>query len=513
MREDATMFRQDTIPALRIRGLSKTFPGTRALDAVDFDVRHGEVHALLGQNGSGKSTLIKILAGFHQPDPGPEIELDGETVEMQDTVASRDLGLRFVHQDLGLVDDLSTVENLALGEGFETGVAGRIRWRAQRRDAAERIRALGYDFDVTQPVRSLAAAERTGVAIVRALHHWERARVLVVDEPTASLPRHEVKVLFDAIRRVREQGLGVVYVSHRLDEVFDIADRVTVLRDGRKVGTWEASALDQEQLVSLMVGGAKLDPGGKRRAARDRQPVMRARALCGSIVAGVDISAHGGEVLGIAGLTGSGREELLRLVFGVLPRRGDVTVDDAVVPAQDPSAAVRAGIAFVPADRRAAGSVTALTVQENCTLTDLKRHSAAGGRLLRRQEREEAAHWIRTLDVRPNRPDAVFGTLSGGNQQKIVLAKWLRMKPRVLLLDEPTQGVDVQAKATIHALTREVATGGAALVVASSDDAELCDTCDRVLVLRDGAIVAEVSGDRLSPEEIARLQLGGRIHA
>jgi ribose transport system ATP-binding protein len=505
--------RQDAAPVLTIRGLSKTFPGTLALDDVDFDVRHGEVHALVGQNGSGKSTLIKVLAGFHEPDPGAEIQLDGQIVEIQDGTESRHLGLRFVHQDLGLVHDLSTVENLALGEGFATGIGGRIRWGAQRRDAAERIRGLGYEFDVRRPVRELGSAERTGVAIARALHNWEEARVLVVDEPTASLPRHEVRILFEAIRRVRDKGLGVIYVSHRLDEVFDIADRVTVLRDGRKVGTWDTAAIEQDRLVSFMVGGAELRPRVSRDDTAEHTPVLNARGVSGAVVTDVDITARSGEVLGIAGLTGSGREELLRLLFGGLPRDGEVVVENKVVPAGRPDAAVRAGMALVPADRHAAGGVTELTVRENTTITDLKRHSGGGARLLRRRERAEVQEWITTLDVRPDRPEALFATLSGGNQQKIVMAKWLRMEPRVLLLDEPTQGVDVQAKATIHALAREVATGGAAVVIASSEDAELCDTCDRVLVMRDGEIVAEVSGDRLAPEEIARLQLGGRVHA
>jgi ribose transport system ATP-binding protein len=505
--------RQHVAPVLGIHGLSKTFPGTLALDQVDFDVRHGEVHGLVGQNGSGKSSLVKVLAGYHDPDPGTRIVLDGETVEIGDGSASRALGLRFVHQDLGLVQDLSTVENLALGEGFDTGFAGRIRWGAQRRDATERIRALGYDFDVRLPIRELGAAERTGVAIARALHHWEEARVLVVDEPTASLPRHEVKILFEAIRRVRDKGLGVIYVSHRLDEVFDIADRITVLRNGRKVGTWDTSVLDQAQLVSFMVGGAELKPRGIREDAPERRPMLRARGLYGAVVHSVDLTAFSGEVLGIAGLTGSGREEILRLLFGALPRDGEVTVEDEVVPAGRPHAAVKAGIALVPADRHAAGTITELTVRENTTLTDLKRHSGRAARLLRRQERDEVHEWITTLEIQPKRPEAVLATVSGGNQQKIVMAKWLRMMPRVLLLDEPTQGVDVRAKATIHSLAREVASEGTAVVIASSDHAELCDTCDRVLVMRDGEIVEEISDERLTREEIGRHELAGSVHA
>jgi ribose transport system ATP-binding protein len=493
-------------PVLTIRGLSKTFPGTKALDRVDFDVRPGEIHALIGQNGSGKSTLIKVLAGYHQPDPGSDIRLAGEGVDLRDTTASRDAGFRFVHQDLGLVETLSAVENLTLGRELDTAFGGRIRWGAECRDAERRMRALGYDFDVRRPVAELGAAERTGIAIARALWDWEQARVLIVDEPTASLPREEVRVLFDALDRVRKQGLGVIYVSHRLDEIFKIGDRVTVLRDGKRVGTWDVERLDPDRLVSLMVGSVELRPPHDRVFRGTQEVALEIQQLRGLEVDNVDIEARRGEVVGIAGLTGSGREELLPLLFGTASRGGEVRLDGRIVPA-DPRGAMAAGMALVPADRRAEGAVVGLSVRENCTLTDLERHSARAGRLNRSAERAEVLAWIEELDVRPRRPDAVFGTLSGGNQQKVVLAKWLRRKPRVLLLDEPTQGVDVHAKATIHALAREVAADGAVVVIASSDDAELCDTCDRVLVMRSGEVVAEVEGDRLTPEELGRLQL------
>jgi ribose transport system ATP-binding protein len=494
-------------PVLEVRALSKTFAGTRALDKVDFDVRPGEVHALVGQNGSGKSTLIKVLSGFHAPDPGGAVELDGEPLQLHATAASRAAGLRFVHQDLGLVGTLDTVENLALGRGYECAFGGRIRWRQARREATARMRALGYDFDVRRPVAELGAAERTGIAIARALHQWQEARVLVLDEPTAALPRHEVAVLFEAVRRVRAQGLGVVYVSHRLDEVFDIGDRVTVLRDGRRVASTEVRELDEERLVSLMVGDVKLKPPRVREAARS-DVVLSAEGICGVVVDNVDLSVRAGEVVGIAGLTGSGREEILPLVFGSVSRHGDVAVRGRTV-APSPAASKRAGMALVAADRHASGSVTSMTVRENCTLTDLRRHSTGPALLRRSHERREVAEWIAMLDVRPPRTEALFAALSGGNQQKIVLAKWLRLEPAVLLLDEPTQGIDVQVKATIHALARDVAAKGAAIVIASSDDAELCDTCDRVLVMRDGRFVGEVDGERSTPEKIASMQLGG----
>jgi ribose transport system ATP-binding protein len=492
---------------LAISGLSKRFGATLALDRVDFDVRAGEVHALVGHNGSGKSTLIKILAGFHEPEPGAEAMLRGLPLRFGSAAASLAGGLRFVHQDLGLVGTLSATENLALGVGFATGRGGRIRWAIERRSARERLRELGYDVDVRVPVSELTASQRTGVAIARALRDAERARVLVVDEPTAMLPRHEVDVLFDAIRGVRRRGIGVVYVSHRLDEIFAIADRVSVLRDGRRVGTFPVAELDEGRLVELMTGGAVPAQRDRAAASPRNDGLLTVRALGGRVLKDVSFSVAGGEILGVAGLTGSGREELLPLLFGARRRRGELSVAGAVVSPGSPRAAIGAGVAFVPGDRHGSGSVTTLSVRANLVLTDLRRHTARLGALRRGAERAETRSWAARLDIRPRQPDAPFTSLSGGNQQKVVLAKWLRMRPRVLLLDEPTQGVDVQAKAIIHELARDAAAGGAAVVIASSDDAELCECCDRVLVVRDGRIAGELRDDAINRHELARLQL------
>ena len=494
-------------PLLAVRSLSKTFTSTRALVDVDFDLRAGEIHALVGQNGCGKSTLIKVLAGYHQADPGARISLDGADVELSSTADSRHAGFRFVHQDLGLVGTLDTVENLMLGRELDTARGARIRWEAERRDVERRMAALGYDFDVRRPVAELGAAERTGVAIARALWDWQAARVLVVDEPTASLPREEVATLFAALGRVREAGLGVIYVSHRLDEIFAIGDRVTVLRDGTRVGTWDVPDIDQDELVTAMIGGEELRPPHERTTLTEAAVALRVSGLRGSVVDGVDFEVRRGEVIGIAGLTGSGREEILPLLFGAAARAGEVLLDGRPAPAH-PRGAMRAGLALVPANRRTEGAVLESTLRENLSLTDLGRFTTRTGRLRRAAERAEAEGWIARLDVRPARAEAIFALLSGGNQQKVVLAKWLRRRPRVLLLDEPSQGVDVGAKAVIHALAREVAQDGASVVIASSDDAELCDTCDRVLVMRDGRFVAEVTGERLTTEELGRLQLG-----
>lgn len=496
-------------PLLEVRNASKTFGATLALDSVDLDVYAGEVHAVVGQNGSGKSTLVKILSGFHAVDADEEtsVLIDGEAVHVHDAAASRRAGLRFVHQDLGLVQDMNAVENLALGRGFSTGPSGRIDWKKERRIAEQRVAALGYSFDVRKPVRSLQAAERTGIAVARAIADVDETRVLVVDEPTATLPQGEVGVLFDAIERVRATGVGIIYISHRLDEVFEIANRVTVLRNGNRIGTYQVTELDEARLISLMVGNENLRA---QRASGQRArgaAVLEAREICGLHSLDVDLTAYAGEILGVAGLTGSGREELMSLIFGGEPRTGTVLINGNELTANSPIAAIRAGVAFVPPDRHQQGSIEIMSVRENCTLTDLRRHSRTLGALSRKSESVEIQNWIETLDIRPNAPDALFPSLSGGNQQKVVIAKWLRMKPVVMLLDEPTQGVDVGAKSAIHELAREVATSGAAVVVASSDELELCDICDRVLVLRNGEISGELAGDSLTPEEIVRLEL------
>jgi ribose transport system ATP-binding protein len=496
-------------PALEIRGMSMLFPGTHALDRVELEVEPGEVHALVGQNGSGKSTLIKVLAGYHQPEPGTVVKLAGEPVALGDPAASRAAGLRFVHQDLALVDELDVVDNLALGRGFDTGAASRIHWGAERRRAEEMVRSLGFEFDVRTHVGELAAAEQTGIAIARALWDWEaEARLLVVDEPTAALPKAEVEVLFETIRRVRDRGVGVLYVSHRLDEVFTIAARVSVLRDGRKVGTFPTSELSEDELVALMVGGA-VTRSVSDRGASGSGAVLEVNGLSGEVLEEIDFTARAGQVLGFAGLTGSGRDELLPLLFGAEPRTGSVRVEGEEVPPADPRAAMRRGIAMVAGDRRRAGAVYGMTVRENLTLTDLRRFRGPLGAIRGRAEGREVREWLERLDVRPPDPSAELATLSGGNQQKVVIAKWLRLEPKVLLLDEPTQGVDVGAKAMIHRLIRQAAERGVAVVIASSDDEEVCEVCDRAFVIRDGALAAELTHGQMTIDEIGRLQLSG----
>jgi ribose transport system ATP-binding protein len=495
-------------PVLEVRGITKEFPGTRALDEVGIQIARGEVHALVGHNGSGKSTLIKILAGIHDPDQGTISVRGAEPVErVASAIAARELGLRFVHQNLGLIDSLSGVENLALGRGFDTGLGWRIRWSAEVENAKAHLRELGYTFDMRAPVGDLSAAEQTGLAIARAIYDWEEASVLIVDEPTAALPRAETEGLFSAINRARNRGLGILYVSHRLEEIFEIADRVTVLRDGHRVGTYPVSELDKSRLIELMLGGEDVAAPASGQGTSREAGLFQVRSLGGEAIEDLNLSVAGGEVLGIAGLSGSGRDEILSLLFGALPREGEITVGGIPVPPGDPRAAMRHGIGLVPADRHRDGSIEPFSVRLNFTLTDVWRNTSRFGAVRKRAELAEVSEWIKGLDIKPSRPDENFSLLSGGNQQKVMMAKWLRLKPKVLLLDDPTQGVDVHTKAVLHNLARQIASSGSAVIIASSDDEELCDVCDRVLVLSEGRIVGELSRTDISLDAISRLEI------
>ena len=491
-------------PILEIAGIGKTFPGQVALRDAALTVQAGQVHALVGQNGSGKSTLIKILAGYHRPDPGGSIRLLGRPVGVEE-LADRRCPIFVMHQDLGLVGSLNAIENLALGRGFHTR-AGRIVWREEAERARALLAGLGARIDVHAPVDSLTPAERAILALGRALQDWEgTSGLLILDEPTTALPRPEVNRLFAAIRRVAANGAGVIFVSHRLDEVFEIADHVTVLRDGDPVASEPVGSLDHDSLVTHIVGRpidqfyAAPPPGGE-------DVVLEVRGLWGSEVQGVDMALRSGEVVGIAGLDGSGRGEIPGLVYGSVPRfAGEVLVDGKSVP-NDPQKAIGCGIGMVPGDRKRLGSIPIRSVRENITLPRMGPFFRRG-RLSRRDEVRAAREWIERVDLRPPEPERTLETLSGGNQQKAVVARWLRTVPRALILDEPTQGVDVGAKATIYGLLAEAAAAGAAMLVCSSDTEELANVCDRVLVMRDGRFVAELAGETLTDSEITRWSL------
>jgi ribose transport system ATP-binding protein len=487
---------QDQSLALSVRSLSKVYSGTLALDALDLDVRAGEVHALLGGNGSGKSTAIKILAGVVTGEPGGHIQAGGQAgpTEHWSPALAHGAGLRFVHQQPAVFPELTIAENLALGEGFPTGMGRRIRWSVLHRRTAELLERYHIAATPTTPLGALAAVDRSRVAIIRALQDRDEADsgVLVLDEPTAALPGPEVDQLLTALRRYAAAGQTILYVSHRLDEALSVADRVTVLRDGRKVATVDTAGLSEGQLIELIVGRPidRLFPA----VAQDAhdEAVLTVRGAVGGPLLGASLSARKGEVLGIAGLLGSGRSELLRMIFGAYPMMaGRLTLDGKPYQPASPSAAMAAGVAYVPEERQADALLHGESVRHNLSAGQAGRYFR---RLLFRhgQERRDASRSIGEFLVRAASDRQPVQNLSGGNQQKVVLARWLRQRPRLLLLDEPTQGVDVAARSEIYQLIRRATTAGTCVILVASDLEELAHACDRVAVLKGGRITAVV---------------------
>lgn len=487
------------------RGWSKTFSGRTVLRSVDLDVAAGEVHGLVGQNGSGKSTLIKILAGYHEPDPGARLEVRGTPVALPLRGGTpRGLGLSFVHQDLGLIDTATVLENLRLGN-YRTGAGWRVSWRRERRRARTSLARFGSSVDPDAKVADLREVDRAVVAIVRALDQLEGVEngLLVLDEPTSFLPRDGIEHLFEAVRRVAAQGFGVLFVTHRLDEILELTDRVSVLRDGALVATLETPATSESALIEQILGFA-LDelypephkPGG--------EPVLGARELTGATVSGLSFDLGRGEILGVTGLQGMGYEEVPYLLFGATPARsGQVAVADRTVeaPALSPQKALRLGLALLPANRQRLGVIGPATVKENVTLPTLGRYFSHG--LLRpRAESRATAGMLAAFDVRPPEPDRQIVTLSGGNQQKALLSKWFATEPRVLMLHEPTQGVDVGARRQIFQQIRDAAERGTSFLMASTEYDDLAHLCDRVLVFRNGRVVADLHGAELTQERI-----------
>jgi ribose transport system ATP-binding protein len=470
---------------LAIAGLTKRFTGTLALDAVDFEVRRGEVHALLGQNGAGKSTLIKILAGVYEADAG-EIRLDGRPIRPGDET----LPISFIHQDLGLVEAMTVAENVALAAGYPRGPGGLISWRKARRAAAEALAIMGSDIDPETRVAALPAAEKSLVAIGRGLAI--RADLLVLDEPTAALPAADVERLLAALERLRQAGIGIVYVTHRLDEVFRVADRVTVLRDGRRVATRAVAATSPAELVTMIVGRSMSDAFVKPAPHGDRI-LLSVEGARTDGVGPVSFAVAAGETLGLVGLRGAGHHTIGRAIFGQVPLAGGhVRLDGAAVDAADPAAAMRRQIGFI-SSRRAEESIAAnMAVRENLFL-----NPAATGRgplqpVGRGAELARSRDILRRFSVRPPDPERPIATLSGGNQQKVVVARWLEAHVRLLVLEEPTIGVDVGSKAEIYHLLQLALKQGLAALLISSDFEEVERICHRALVFNRGRIVAEI---------------------
>jgi ABC-type sugar transport system ATPase subunit len=500
--------RRDVV--LRIDRLSKTFPGTKALSDATLEVRAGEVHALVGQNGSGKSTLIKVLAGYHAPDPGARAELDGEPFDLGRAEDEANQRLRFVHQDLGLVLELNTMDNLALRGGFARGRSGRVLWKQQARETREILARFGVELDIHQPLAQATPVERTVVAIAGALEGWHGGRgVLVLDEPTAVLPHDEVERLYELVREVQKAGTSVLYVSHRMDEIFDLADRVTVLRGGNVVASVPVSDVDHSSLASLIVG-EDVDPDYHAQVvARPDAPLaLEVRDLHGRWLRGASLDVHRGEILGIAGLAGAGIHELPYAVAGVppYPVTGRIRVSARSESWEDIGQA-SFDIPVVPHDRQRDGIVAEFGVRENLSLSVLARLGRRF-KLAKGAERTLAREWTDKLAIVTSGPEAPITTLSGGNQQKVVMARCLAREPGILILCEPTAGVDIGARIAIYDLVAGLAREGLSVVVASSDIGDLLAMCTRVVVLRDGRISDEFSAEGLSEHVLVRAMEG-----
>src|SRR3954463_11221494 len=498
---------------LEVDTVSKTFTRTQALAGVSMTIQPGEVHALLGQNGSGKSTLIKILSGYHAPDPGGGIRIEGHELPFEAPMQSYRLGCRFVQQDLGLVGTLSVEDNMSLGSGFPTAW-GTIRARASRAQATADLAKLNLDIDPKAMVSTLSASERTGVAIARALREDPEFPhcLLVLDEPTATLPVDEVDHLLDRVAAVAATGIGVLYVTHHLGEVFRVAQKVSVFRDGKVVGQGPVADFDHASIVQLLAGEELLAEETESRrqkaaraATRTHETVFEISDLHAGAANGISLSAERGEIVGIAGLAGSGRDTVLGAAFGSLPRTGgEVKGAGKALPSSRPDLAIGQGVAYVAPDRKPGGGVMPMSARENLTLPDLKPFWK-GGVVRRKAEKRVTKEWFERLSVRPaNAADEPLGIFSGGNQQKILFGKWLSQKPPVFLLDEPTQGVDVGAKSDLHRELVTAAQEGAAVVVSSSDLEELADLCDRVLWIVDGKISRVLEGAQLPQSAITR---------
>ncbi len=490
---------------LRLQGISKAFAGVQALRGVSFDLRAGEVHALVGENGAGKSTLIRVITGAHRPDEGT-IELDGAPVEELDPVGARALGIAAIYQQPALFPDLSVAENIAIG--LEPGGGWRrVRWH-QRHDRARRLlERAGAHIDPEADVHRLSMPEQQLVEIARAL--GAEARLLIMDEPTASLSDQEVERLFRVIGELKARGVGIIYISHRLEELPRIADRVTALRDGSLVGTRAMADVTRGELIRMMVG-RELAAVFPKVAAEPGGAVLEIEGLgCDeSGIRDVTLSVRAGEVVGLAGLVGAGRTELARVLFGLTPAdAGTVRVEGQPVSIGSPGQAAALGIAYVPEDRRRHGVILEMSTAANTTLATLRAHSRLG-LIDDRRERMTALGFVHRLGIKTPNLDAPVGNLSGGNQQKVALARWLAASPRLLILDEPTQGVDVGAKAEIHRLMSELAGEGLAILMISSELPEVLGMSDRIAVMHGGTIVATMDREGATQETILNLALG-----
>ncbi len=490
-------------PLLEMRNITKRFPGVLALEDVNFDVRRGEVHALVGENGAGKSTLMKILSGVYTRDSGAII-LKSQPVEFTTPRQAQLAGITMIYQELNLIPQLSVTENVFLGNEIERGPL--LDWPEMHRRARQLLARLHLKIDPRVKVNTLGVAQQQMVEVAKALHH--QSDLIIMDEPTSALSLNEIQDLFSIIRQLKAEGVAVIYISHHLEETFEVSDRITVLRDGRLVSTQPTRSLDENRLISLMVGRQLSEKFPKEIAPRGTE-VLRVEGLTqNDRLFDISFSVHAGEVLGIAGLVGAGRTELVRAIFGADPiDAGRIFIDGKPVSITSPRDAIRYGIGLLTEDRKQQGLVLKLSVRENMTMAVLKRLTRS---LLtsKRKEDQLARQYIQSLAIKTSGQDQLVMNLSGGNQQKVVLSKWLAIQPRVLIFDEPTRGIDVGAKVEIYRLMNQLARQGVAIIMISSELPEILGMSDRIMVIGGGRVTAILGREEATQEKIMEYATG-----
>ena len=491
-------------PLLKVCNVSKQFPGSLALDGADLEVQHGEVMALVGENGAGKSTMMKILSGVHQPNSGT-IYMNGKEVFPKDPVTARDtLGISIIYQEFNLISNLSVAENIYLGR-LPTK-RGFVNYNQLYRQAQEFLELLGADLDPREPVACLNVAQQQMVEIAKAISY--QAQLLIMDEPTAALTTNETETLLQVMRGLQEKGVGIIFITHRLEEIFKIADQVTVMRDGRTVGTRKIDQVNRADVVRMMVGRDL----NEMYAAKNSEigcPLLEIDHLSTSdLLDGISFTLHKGEIIGLFGLLGSGRTELARALFGVGPApSGKVKIGGCPLTMRSPADSTQAGLGYVPEDRKQHGLVLSLSVRENITLVVLRELTRAAF-VRQSAERQVVDHFIDELGIRTHSREQRVNNLSGGNQQKVVVAKWLASNPKVLILDEPTRGIDVGAKAEMHAIMAELAKNGVGILMISSELPEVLAMSDRVLVMHEGRLMGEFSREDATEEKVMTVATG-----
>ncbi len=489
---------------LELKGISKSFPGIKALDGVNFKVRAGEVHALIGENGAGKSTLVKILTGIYQPDEG-EIILEGKRVEFRNPIVSQEAGIAAIHQEATMFPMLSVVENIYMGHHLKTRL-GFVDWKRMRKNTKYLLSRLGLNIDPNVLVKDLSTAQRHMVEIVKALSL--NANIIIMDEPTSAFSMRETEELYKIIRQLKKEGKAIIFISHKFEDIYEIADYFTVLRDGKYVGEGVVSDTHQDTIINMMVGRnltqmfPKIDvPIG------DVVMEVRDFSLDG-VFENISFRLHRGEILGFFGLIGAGRSEVMESIFGITkPERGSIFIDGKEVTINDPRDAIKLGIGFVPEDRQTEGTILSMNIRENITLPIIEKVSNRGV-LNRVRENQITDEYGKRMEIKASSWEQLVNNLSGGNQQKVVLARWLATEPRILILDEPTKGIDVATKSRVHEFISELASQGLGIILVSSEIPEILGMSDNVVVMHDGRITARFVREEANSEDLLKAAMG-----